>query len=102
MLALTLTALSLGNHASAETDIRESENVTLKLPTVFLSQGRGLLETRSTAAPEKEDTDRVEWYAPWPELSRFAVDEITSAALLEKSVVLVDHNRVALPLDVAR
>lgn len=49
MLALTLTALSLGNHASAETDIRESETVTLKLPTVFLSQGRsGLLETRPT------------------------------------------------------
>ena len=98
-----MTALSLGNHASAETDVRESETVTLKLPTVFLSQGRsGLLETRSTAAPEKEDTDRVEWYAPWPKLSRFAVDEITSAALIEESVVLLDHNRVALPLDVAR
>jgi hypothetical protein len=55
-----------------------------------------------TAEPDKEDTDRVEWYAPWPELSRFAADEITSAALLEKSVVLLDHNRVALPLDVAR
>jgi hypothetical protein len=55
-----------------------------------------------TAEQDKEDTDRVEWYAPWPELSRFAVDEITSAALLEKSVVLLDHNRVALPLDVAR
>ncbi len=55
-----------------------------------------------TVEPEEEDTDRVEWYAPWPELSRFAVDEITSAALLEKSVVLLDHNRVALPLDVAR
>jgi hypothetical protein len=55
-----------------------------------------------TAGPDKEDTDRVEWYAPWPELSRFAVDEITSAALLEKSVVLLDHNRVTLPLDVAR
>jgi len=295
MLALTLTALSLGNHASAETDIRESETVTLKLPTIFLSQGRsGLLETRPTyvvdlveeggrispwGAPQwrtagfpdlgrfevskvrsskrytevelkgeirvklrflpsvrdvgaafaevtasggsdgsqaraylesifplltkvllegdvthlpdtvqvglvraihesggqarlgtetyrdgsylvvrmgritprtrlflsnpvaraaivmndqllaiakrfwkplgkgagfdglkieadlprpGEDTDRVQWYAPWPELSRFAVDELTSAALLEKSVVLPDHNRVALPLDVAR
>jgi hypothetical protein len=55
-----------------------------------------------TAAPDKEDADRVEWYTPWPELSRFAVDEITSAALIEKSVVLLDHNRVALPLDVAR
>jgi hypothetical protein len=55
-----------------------------------------------TAEADKEDTDRVEWYTPWPELSRFAVDEITSAALLDKSVVLLDHNRVALPLDVAR
>lgn len=55
-----------------------------------------------TVEPDKEETDGVEWYAPWPELSRFAVDEITSAALLEKSVVLLDHNRVALPLDVAR
>ena len=41
-------------------------------------------------------------YAPSPELSRFAVDEITSAALLEKSVVLPEHNRVAPPLDVAQ
>jgi hypothetical protein len=55
-----------------------------------------------TADREAEGTDLVEWYASWPELSRFAVDEITSAALLEKSVVLLDHNRVALPLDVAR
>lgn len=57
---------------------------------------------RAAIVMDREDTDRVEWYAPWPELSRFAVDEITSAALLEKSVVLLDHNRVALPLDVAR
>jgi hypothetical protein len=60
------------------------------------------LPRAGTAEPDKEDIDRVEWYAPWPELSRFAVDEITSAALVEKSVVLLDHNRVALPLDVAR
>jgi len=54
------------------------------------------------AERDEEGTDRLEWYAPWPELSRFAVDEITSAVLLEKSVVLLEHNRVALPLDVAR
>jgi hypothetical protein len=200
-LAVTLMALSLGHQASADTDIRESETVTLKLPTIFLSQGRSaLLEAKPTyivdlveevgricprgapewrtagfpdlgryrdgsylvvlmgritprapvflanpvaraaivmndqllavakrfwkplgkgagfdglkieadlprartAEREAEGTDLVEWYAPWPELSRFAVDEITSAALLEGSVVLLDHNRVALPLDVAR
>jgi hypothetical protein len=55
-----------------------------------------------TAERVEEGSDRLEWYAPWPELSRFATDEITSAALLEKSVVLLEHNRVALPLDVAR
>ena len=55
-----------------------------------------------TAEQDEKRTDRFEWYAPWPELSRFAADEITSAALLEKSVVLLEHNRVALPLDVAR
>lgn len=60
------------------------------------------LPRAGTAEQREKGSDRLEWYAPWPDLGRFAADEITSAALLEKSVVLLEHNRVALPLDVAR
>lgn len=75
-----------------------------------LAQGAGFdglkleadLPRPGTAERDEQEIDRIEWYAPWAELSRFATDEITSAALLERSVVLLEHNRVALPLDVAR
>lgn len=60
------------------------------------------LPRRGTAEREEEATDHLEWYAPGAELTRFAADEITSADLLDASVVLLEGNRVALPLDVAR
>jgi hypothetical protein len=60
------------------------------------------LPRRGTAEREEEASDHLQWFAPRGDLARFAVDEITSADLLDASVVLLEGNRVALPLDVAR
>jgi len=61
MLAVTLTVLRLGHHASAEAGVRESETVTLKLPAVFLSQGHsGLMETKPTYVVELVEEVRAD------------------------------------------
>ena len=60
------------------------------------------LPRRGTAEREEDATDHLQWFAPREQLIRFAADDITGAELMDASVVLLEGNRVALPLDVAR
>jgi hypothetical protein len=87
MIAAALTTLTLGTRASAETGIREGDTVTLKLPTVFLSQGKsGLLEAKPTYIVDLvEERGQISpWGAPqwraagFPDLGRFEVSKVRS------------------------